>query len=83
MTLNEVRKQHGAGYDAGNAAIASLFEKVLQVLEVKNNEKALAGLLQYVLSFVYFSAPNIEAAEELINFAKECAFEDIIGDNKS
>lgn len=83
MTLNEVRKQHGAGYDAGNAAIASLFDNDLQVGKVKNNEKALAGLLQAVLSFVYFSAPNIEAAEELIKFSKECAFEDIIGDNKS
>ena len=83
MTLNEVRKQHGAGYDAGNAAIASLFDNDLQVGKVANNEKALAGLLQAVLSFVYFSAPKIEAAEELIKFSKECAFEDIIGDNKS
>ncbi len=83
MTLNEVRKQHGAGYDAGNAAIASLFDNDLQVGKVKNNEKALAGLLQSVLSFVYFSAPNVEAAEALIKFCKECAYDDVISDNKS
>ena len=83
MTLNEVRKQHGAGYSAGNAAIASLFDNDLQVGKVANNEKALAGLLQAILSFVYFSAPNVEAAEALIKFCKECAYDDVIGDNKS
>ena len=34
MTLNEIKKQHGAGYDAGNAAIASLFDNDLQVGKV-------------------------------------------------
>lgn len=83
MTLNEIKKQHGAGYDAGNAAIASLFDNDLQVGKVTNNEKALAGLLHSVLSFVYFSAPSVEQAEHLIKFCKECAYEDIISDNKS
>ena len=83
MTLNEIRKQHGLGYDAGNAALASLFDNDLQVSKVTNNEKALAGLLHAVLGFVYFSAPNVKAAEELIKFCKECAYEDIISDNDS
>ena len=83
MTLNEVRKQHGAGYNAGCAAIASLFDSDLQIKKVAHNEKALAGLLQAVLNFVYFSAPNMEAAEALIKFCKECAYDDVINDNKS
>ena len=78
MTHNQVEERHSAGYEAGVEAIATLYDSNRANKSNESPEAALAGLLQSVLNFVYFAAPNIEEAEKLIKFAKDSAYENML-----
>jgi len=78
MTDNQIEERHSAGYDAGVEAISTLYDSSRETKSNENPEAALAGLLQSVLNFVYFAAPNIEEAEKLIKFAKDSAYENML-----
>tara|TARA_Y100001937_G_scaffold110406_1_gene155976 strand:+ start:256 stop:510 length:255 start_codon:yes stop_codon:yes gene_type:complete len=78
MTNNQVEERHSAGYEAGVEAISTLYDSSITNKSNESPEAALAGLLQSVLNFVYFAAPNIKEAEKLIKFAKDSAYENML-----
>ena len=68
--MNDTEKNFQAGYDAGLAALDYLIDN-----KVEPGRDSYAGLLSAIFTSLYYAAPNQEAVDSIMEFAKESALE--------
>ena len=68
--MSDIQKNFQAGYDAGLAALDHLIDS-----KAEPGRDSFAGLLSAVFASLYHCAPNKEAVDSIMEFARDHALE--------